>query len=231
MGENTKIEWTDHTWNPWMGCHKVSHGCKNCYMFREQTHYGGDPNVVVRSKTKFSEPLKWREPARVFTCSWSDFFIEEADQWRDEAWDIIRRTSHLTYQILTKRPENIIDRLPDDWGLGWPNVWLGVSAEDQKNADKRIPQLFEIPAVIRFISAEPLLGSIDLDMAYYVPDWIIVGGESGPNCRPMDLSWARSIRDQCKEAGVLFFMKQIGGWPDKHGNIPEDLRIREFPNG
>jgi len=243
MGNKTGIEWTDKTWNPWRGCHKVSQGCKNCYMFREQKQYGHDPNIVVRSKTTFNDPLKWKEPAKVFVNSWSDFFIEEADPWRDEAWDIMRRTSHI-YQVLTKRIENVSTRLPKDWGSGWPNVWLGVSAEDQANADERIPQLLEIPAAIRFVSAEPLLGPISFKNFYTIHnsddypirkrhidflDWIIAGGESGPNCRPMDLAWARSIRDQCKEAGVAFFYKQNGGWPNKLGNIPEDLMIRQFP--
>ena len=107
MGNKTGIEWCTSTWNPWRGCHKLRAGCKNCYMFREQNQYGHDPNIVVRSKTTFNDPLKWKEPAKVFVNSWSDFFIEEADPWRDEAWDIMRRTPHLTYQILTKRPENI----------------------------------------------------------------------------------------------------------------------------
>ena len=229
MGDKTGIEWTDKTWNPWRGCHKVSQGCKNCYMFREQKQYGHNPNIVMRSKTTFDDPLKWKEPAKVFVNSWSDFFIEEADPWRAEVWDIIRRTPHLIYQILTKRPENIPVGLPNDWGHGYPNVWIGVSAEDQPNADKRVSILVNVPAVIRFVSAEPLLG-----FTSYLPwlsklDWIIVGGESGPNYRPMYPYWARSIRDECKEAGVTFFMKQMGGWPNKLGNIPEDLMIRQFP--
>jgi protein gp37 len=228
MGYTTGIEWTNRTHNFWYGCKKVSQGCAHCYAEREMMKFGRDFKAVTRAKG-FDKPLSWKESAKVFVNSWSDFFIEEADPWRAEAWDIIRRTPHLTYQILTKRTENILDRLPKDWGTGWPNVWLGMSAEDQANADKRIPRLFDIPAAVRFISAEPLLGPIDLDMAYYVPDWVIVGGESGPNCRPMNPDWARSIRDQCEEAGVAFFYKQSGGWPNKHGIIPEDLNIRQFP--
>lgn len=162
MAKNSAIEWTGHTWNPWRGCHKVSQGCKYCYMFREQKRYGRDPNIVVRSKTTFNDPLKWTEPDLVFTCSWSDWFIEEADEWRSEAWEIIRQTQHLTYQILTKRPENIRDRLPEDWGDGWENVWLGVSVEDQEAARERIPKLTQIPARIRFLSCEPLLEYLDL---------------------------------------------------------------------
>jgi protein gp37 len=160
MSEATHIQWTNATWNPWHGCRKVSAGCKNCYMFSEKRRYGQEPTLVVRSKTKFRDPLKWKDPAMVFTCSWSDWFIEEADAWRDEAWDIVRSTPHLTYQILTKRPERITDHLPSDWPLR--NVWLGVSVEDQANADKRIPELLRIPAAVRFLSVEPLLEPVDL---------------------------------------------------------------------
>ncbi len=139
MGKSTLIEWTNASWNPWRGCHKVSQGCKHCYMFRDQTKYGHDPNVVVRSKTTFNDPLKWTQHVRngaqlkVFTCSWSDWFIKEADPWRDEAWSIIRATPNIIYQILTKRAESIHDCLPEDWGNGWPNVWLGVSVENVYN--------------------------------------------------------------------------------------------------
>ena len=188
MGK-TLIAWTDYSWNPWRGCHKVSQGCKNCYMFREQKRYGNDPNIVVRSITTFKDPLKWKDPAMVFTCSWSDWFIEEADPWRDEAWEIIRQTPHLTYQILTKRPENIRSRLPDDWGDGWDNVWLGVSIEDKDNYARGL-NLADIPAKIRFISAEPLLGQLDLLwlVSTGLIHWLIVGGESGPNYRMMEMN-------------------------------------------
>lgn len=161
MSEHTNIAWTDATWNPWHGCEKVSPGCKHCYMYREKQRYGQDPRNVTRSKTTFRAPLKWTKPARVFTCSWSDFFIEEADPWRDEAWEIIRQTPHLTYQILTKRPERMAGRLP--WTTEpWPHVWLGVSVEDQANADARIPLLLDTPAAVRFLSVEPLLAAVDL---------------------------------------------------------------------
>lgn len=250
MGETTSISWTEKTHNFWYGCKKVSQGCRSCYAERQMTGFGKDFGTITRAKG-FDKPLKWKDPAMVFTCSWSDFFIEEADEWRDEAWEIIRQTPHLTYQILTKRPENVLSRLPDDWGEGWDNVWLGVSVEDQKNAIERIPPLVEIPAKIRFLSCEPLLGPIDLlpthnayPCAYWLHfgeftpygirpiHWVIVGGESGPNCRPMKLEWVRDIRDQCKANGVPFFMKQLGGHPDRREDIdkfPEDLRIQEFP--
>lgn len=164
MGKQSAIEWTDATWNPWRGCHKVSQGCKNCYMFREQKRFGKDPNVVVRAAAgTFRSPLSWKEPMRVFTCSWSDFFIEEADAWRDEAWSIIRQTPHLTYQILTKRPELIAERLPADWGSGYKNVWLGVSVENQEVMNRAVI-LAGIPAYRRFISYEPALGPLDFDL-------------------------------------------------------------------
>ncbi|MCK4815091.1 phage Gp37/Gp68 family protein [bacterium] len=244
MGKNSKIEWTDHTWNPWQGCKKVSTGCENCYMFRDKKRYGQDPDIVIRSKpATFNKPLHWKEPAKIFVCSWSDFFIEEADNWRDDAWDIIRRCPHLTFQILTKRPERIEDCLPDDWGEGWGNVWLGVTAENQEMADLRIPPLLFIPAAKRFVSCEPLLGPINLDQlntftnipefvnSLLALDWVIVGGESGPTCRLMEPAWARSIRDQCKANRVAFFMKQMSGKSKSAREvIPGSLLIREFPD-
>lgn len=206
MGSDTAISWTGATWNPWMGCRKVSQGCKNCYMYRDMAKYGRDPMTVVRSKTTFTAPLKWKDPQFVFTCSWSDFFIEEADAWREEAWDIIRRTPHLTYQILTKRPERIAQHLPNSWGTGWANVWLGVSVENQ-DAVGRMAQLAEIPAVVRFVSAEPLLGPIHTPL-FAQMDWVIIGGESGPKRREMEMAWAREVRDQCVEHGVAVWFKQ-----------------------
>lgn len=162
MGEQSKIQWTKNTWNPWHGCKKVSEGCKFCYMYRDKERYGQDPTTVMRSKTNFKAPLKWGDPTLIFTCSWSDWFIEEADAWRPEAWEIIRATSQHTYQILTKRPERILQCLPADWGDGYANVWLGVSAENQRAADERIPILNNVPAKVRFLSCEPLLGPVHL---------------------------------------------------------------------
>lgn len=247
MSERSAIEWTDSTWNPWYGCTKVSPGCAHCYMFREQTMYGRNPEIVTRSKTKFNDPLRWKEGRRVFTCSWSDWFHEAADPWRDEAWEIIRRTPQHTYQILTKRPERIREHLPADWGEGYRNVWLGTSVENQRHAF-RAGVLAGIPARVRFVSAEPLLGPVDLTGLYRseVPDWhgareiiplhwidwVIVGGESGPKARAMDETWARSLRDQCFGASVAFFLKQLGGVRDKRGGesaILDGERHTEFP--
>lgn len=165
MAENSSIEWTDHTWNPWYGCQKVSSGCTHCYMFHKMKQYGKDPNTVQRSKTTFNKPLGWakRYPGqRVFTCSWSDFFHPAADLWRAEAWDVIRRTPELHYLILTKRPELAGARLPGDWGDGWPHVWIGASIENQAVARMRLRDLLKIPAHHRFLSLEPLLEYIDL---------------------------------------------------------------------
>jgi protein gp37 len=209
--KNTRVEWAKHTYNPWRGCAKVSPGCKNCYMYRDAGWQGWDATSVRRtSPGTFNAPLTWLEPARVFTCSLSDFFLAEADAWRPDAWDIIRRTPWLTYIVLTKRPENIPDRLPSDWGQGWHNVWLGVSVE---RADYlwRVERLVRIPAQVRFISYEPALGPVDFSPYFSEIDWLISGGESEPAPRPADLDWFRAVRDQCRAAGVLYFHKQHGG--------------------
>ena len=232
MGRHTKIEWASSSWNPWMGCQKVSEGCKNCYMFRDQKRYGHDPAVLRRSKTTFYDPLKWKEPRRIFVCSWSDFFWEEVpDQWRMEAFTIMHSAPQHTFLLLTKRPQNMETMLPEGWTEGmWhqvPNVWLGVSVENQAR-EERIPILLQTPATVHFVSAEPLLGPLDLRdwlpdpglrrrtnaqfKAAAALDWVITGGESDPsNPRLMDLDWARNIRDQCQRAGVAYFHKQHGG--------------------
>ena len=217
MAETTGIEWAHATWNPWMGCTMVSLGCTNCYMFREMKMYGRDPSTVVRtSDATFYAPLKWvkrgnvESGARVFTCSWGDWFHEDADLWRDDAWGVIKATPQYEYLILTKRPERIESSLPGDWGSGYDNVWLLVSSENQRMFDLRWSILKSIPAKVRGISAEPLLGEIDIREEH--PDWIITGGESDrKNPRPTDLSWVRRLRDVCVERGIAFFHKQHGG--------------------
>lgn len=249
------ISWTQSTWNPWMGCTKVSPGCAHCYMFTQQARYGHNPAEVRRSKTTFNQPLRWKEGRLIFTCSWSDWFHADADEWRDEAWAIIKATPQHTYQILTKRPERIAAHLPADWGKGYPNVWLGTSTENQAMARKRIPLLLAVPAAVRFISAEPLLGPIDLTMFLYpfvnnknfTPyvilhprpplDWVIVGGESGAHLskpenahRWMQLGWAESILWQCEQAGVAVWMKQVSGLRNEQP-FPEGMRTQQFPFG
>lgn len=252
MGETSKIEWTDATWNPWHGCRKVSPGCKYCYMFRDKERYKQEPTTVLRSKANFNAPKSWKESKVVFTCSWSDWFIEEADPWRDEAWKIIKETPQHTYQILTKRPENIIDRLPEDWGeCGYENVWLGVSTENVKTLNERLPKLWMVDADIQFLSCEPLLEDIapaltGLFIEYgKTVDWIIIGGESGNETgkyryRPSELQWYRNLINVCDQYGIHVFVKQLGthlskelGLSDRHGGnmdeFPPDLKFREMP--
>jgi protein gp37 len=234
MSDQTIIAWTDRTWNPWRGCAKVSPGCAHCYMFTAQERYGRDPTVVVRSTSTWKDPLKWEQAAakaghleRVFTCSWSDWFIVEADPWRDEAWALIRQCPHLQFQILTKREDRIRDHLPADWGDGYPNVWLGVSIENDKFT-ARADTLRDIPAAVRFISAEPVLGPMpSLDLRGI--DWLIVGGESGPNFRPMDHAWVRDLRRLAKQAHTAFFFKQSAAFRTEMGITLDGQVVREYP--
>jgi protein gp37 len=207
MGMTSNIEWTEATWNPWHGCQRLSPGCAHCYMYREKKQYGQDPSTVVRGKTTFYSPLKWKDPTLIFTCSWSDFFIEEADRWRADAWEVIRETPQHTYQILTKRPERMAENLPEGWP--WPNVWLGVSIENPRFY-WRASLLRAVPAYLRFLSLEPLLTAMP-NLPLEGISWVIVGGESGPRCRPIRPEWVTAIRDQCVRAGVSFFFKQWGG--------------------
>lgn len=235
MGDSTSIAWTDRTWNPWQGCHPVSEACAHCYMFRDKRRYGQDPEVVVRSSpATFRRPLSksWATPAKVFTCSWSDFFIEEADPWRAEAWDVIRRTPWLTYQILTKRPERIADHLPPDWGEGWSNVWLGVTVENNK-AMNRWGFLHAIPARVRFLSMEPLLELVDpRSLEGSGVDWVIVGAESGPGRRLCLQGWVTRVVLRCHHSEVPCFVKQLHIDGEVVSNLalfPPHLQVREFP--
>lgn len=249
MQKNSLIEWTGATWNPWMGCHRVSAGCALCYMFRDMPRYGRDPNKVVRAAdATFNKPLQLEREVRngvrrgqdrlVFTCSWSDWFIEEADVWRDEAWKIIRRSPGLIFQILTKRADRIKDHLPADWGLGYGNVWLGVTVENQDSI-WRAQELQKVPAKIRFLSVEPMLGPVYInaltgyphgDGYSFNPDkggihWVIYGGESGvrektektPAARPFDIQWVREGLEQCRVACCVPFVKQLGTNPTDCG--------------
>ncbi len=222
------IEWTEATWNPWHGCKRVSPGCAHCYMYREKRRYGQEPSAVVRSRTTFDSPLRWREPRLIFTCSWSDFFIGEADGWRQEAWDVIRATPQHRYQILTKRPDQIASRLPGDWPL--ENVWLGVSVENPRFY-WRIASLRQVQCRLRFLSLEPLLAPMP-SLPLEGISWVIVGGESGPGCRPMRADWVRDIRQRCIAAGVPFFFKQWGGpRKDLGGRMLDGRTWGEMPGG
>lgn len=248
MALNTAIRWCKHTWNPWQGCHRISAECDNCYMYRDKERYGQDPKIVHRSSdVTFNAPLskKYELGDTVFICSWSDFFHKQADTWRADAFAVMRRRPDLRYIIVTKRIERAEECWPGDWGDGWRNVAVLVTAGLQETADEWIPQLLKTRAAIRGVSVEPLLGPVDLSayicqdglacakapwlLSHYCPDnrldWIIVGGESGPHARPMHPQWARDLRDQCRTADVPFFFKQWGEWRPAEFN---DDWIREF---
>ena len=254
MAENSKIEWTHHTFNPWMGCSKVSAGCKNCYAEAMMDHrYGkvkwGPDGTRRRTKT-WAEPLAWHRLAkangvrqRVFCASLADVFEDFAglDAIRAALWPLVEQCDQLDWLLLTKRPENARRMVPARWLQtgGWPShVAVGTSLEGGPThatiGAARVEHLRAIPAPVRFISAEPLLGPIAGGIGLDGIHQVIVGGESGDGARPMDLEWARSIRDECRAHGVPFFFKQLGGVRDKGGrfeDIPEDLRIRETPWG
>ncbi len=240
MGAQTGIAWADSTLNFWIGCRKVSPGCTHCYAEKLVRDRMGRVFTEVRRTTpeNWAKAYKWdREAAAsgerrfVFTCSLSDFFIEEADEWRADAWKVVRDTSHLTWLVLTKRPERIAEHLPGDWGEGYPNTWLGVSGETMAHIEARAPYLAQLPAALRFLSAEPWLetnprsalhpngDSPDFYIATLgVFDWVILGGESGAACRPMNAESARLVRDACASLRIPFFFKQLGGHPDKRSH-------------
>lgn len=234
MAEKTNIAWADSTWNPFIGCSKVSPACDNCYAEQWAKRAGRDFSKVTRASTEtFHAPLRWKQPARIFVCSLSDFFhpdIYHAD--RHAAIHVMRCAPQHTYLLLTKRPENVKQMLHGTaWGGGLPkNVWLGATVENQEQADRRIPLLLAAAAPTRFVSCEPLLGPVNLigkttsDRSYLHEfrkhdtgallspriDWVIAGGESGGQARPMHPEWVRSLREQCAAAGVPFMMKQWG---------------------
>ncbi|ACL58708.1 phage Gp37/Gp68 family protein [Methylobacterium nodulans] len=235
MAENSKIEWCHHTFNPWVGCTRISPACDHCYAeaWAKRT---GQPHLWTgerrrTSASNWQQPLKWDRAAaaagerhRVFCASLADFFDNQVpSRWRDDAWHLINQTPHLDWMLLTKRPQNIAKMLPGPaigapaWGEGWPNVWLGTTIEDRARL-RNLEALRAVPARVRFLSCEPLLedlGQVDLTGIHLV----IVGGESGPGARPMHPDWARSLRDQCQTAGVAFHFKQHGHYAEVS---PED---------
>ncbi len=214
---HSAIEWTEATWNPTSGCTKVSPGCDRCYAERITKRFPQSfPNgfALTLRPDALDIPLRWRQPRTIFVNSMSDLFHADVpEDYLQLVFDVMRRTPHLTYQILTKRAERlarVARRLP------WPhNVWLGVSVESPAFA-WRIEFLREVPAAVRFISAEPLLAPLPALNLQGI-DWLIAGGESQSGCRPADVSWFRDLRDQCVIAGVAFFLKQLGGHPSKRG--------------
>lgn len=287
MGEDTKIEWATHTFNPWIGCQKVGPGCDHCYaeaMMADRyarVEWGAHGSRSRTSPANWKKPLAWDRAAakagrrdRVFCASLADVFDNHGSitsGWRGDLWHLISRTPNLDWLLLTKRPGNIPEMLPDGygataWGDGWPNVWLGCTVVNQAEADRDIPKLLAVPAAVHFLSIEPMLGPVDLwqwvgvrhhpandldnpetraaieamlsaardklreDHGSTGVDWVICGGESGKGARPMHPDWARSLRDQCRAAGVAFHFKQWGEYePDQIG--PEDLRSINYPPG
>jgi protein gp37 len=274
MSDKTGIEWTDATWNPVTGCTEVTPGCDHCYAktFAErwrgtEGHYFENGFDVQLREAKLTEPLRWRKPRKVFVNSMSDLFHDAVpDEYIARVWNIMNRSKQHTFQVLTKRHGRMKSLLnsPEFQQMVWsmvgiggdtpewdqyrvwplPNVWVGVSAEDQQRANLRIPALLGTAAAVRFISAEPLLGPIDLTKAIE-PNfarggwedlsrlhWVIVGGESGRGARPMEPDWARQIRDDCNRVGIAFLFKQWGehvtvdqmtpecftSWDIKHGS-------------
>lgn len=250
MAENSAIEWTDATFNPWWGCERVSPACAHCYadtLARRWGHelWGADAPRRFFADAHWARPLKWNRdaaavgvPLKVFCASMADVFEDqpELEPWRRRLWKLIEETPWLQWQLLTKRPENVAKLVP--WGGVWPpNVWLGASIENSRFTF-RADTLRELPAAVRFISAEPLLGSLfavrgnrrPLDLTGI--HWVIAGGESGPRARPMDLDWTRELRDRCVEARVAFLLKQLGGVRDKRGGakaILDHAPWRQFP--
>lgn len=281
MGKNSKIGWTDHTFNPWIGCEKVSEGCANCYAETMNARYkwaewGANGTRKRTSVANWKNPVRWNKDVwrecvscgwrrsikdidvrdgffccecggqtketrqRVFCASLGDVFEDRPEliEWRNDLLSLIDETPHLDWLILTKRPENVNWMLEeathgnlsvDELFSHMPNIWIGTSVENQKQADLRLPELLRIPVKKRFVSMEPLLGEVDLS-AYFIPhdferipengdgftypftgiDWVIVGGESGHGASPMNPKWVQSVRDQCNDAGVPFFFKQWG---------------------
>lgn len=232
MGKNSRIEWTNHTFNPWWGCTKVSAACKNCYAEAWSKRVGQNvwgPKAKRRyfGDKHWNEPIKWNseavakgERARVFCASMADVFEarSELDGWREKLWGLIESTPQLDWLILTKRPELVEEIAP--WQINqWPhNVWLGTTVENQKYAEERLPHLAKLPATVRFISAEPLLGPLAISSWLgSTIDWVITGGESGPKARPSSPSWFRGLLLQCMEADVPFHFKQWGDWAPGQG--------------
>jgi len=247
----SKINWTDFSWNPWTGCSKVSAGCKFCYMNDIELGLGRDPKTVKRTgKATWEKPIKIKKPSIIFTCSMSDFFHQGADGWRNEAWELIKKTPHHTYLILTKRPERIKNNLPKDWCReNYKHVWLGTSVENNEpDVIDRIRILREIQCEVRFISFEPLLDDVKLEASQLEGiHWGIIGGESGkfkngtiPQFREAKPEWFRNLVKTLKDAGVLVWFKQAGTYLARKNNmigkgeelfqIPPDLRLRERPD-
>lgn len=225
-------------WNLWHGCHKKSEGCQNCYVFRRDAEFEKDTNVVMKTSS-FNLPIRrdrqgnWKVPSGslVWTCFTSDFFIDDADVWRKEAWQIINTRIDLHFFIVTKRPERISQCLPNDWGCGYDNVSICCTMENQRRTDERIGIFRDLPIRHKSIICEPLLESIDFhdDLGSWC-EQVTVGGESGADARICDYDWVLNIRNQCINANIPFHFKQTGAHFRKDGkvyNIPRRLQMSQ----
>lgn len=264
MGDNTKIEWAHHTFNPWFGCQKVGPGCDHCYAegWAKRSglvQWGAGAERRRSSPANWQKPLKWNAEAerlgiryRVFCASLADVFDNAVPTaWRMDLFSLIAKTPHLDWLLVTKRVGNVLPMCSGD-GLMFDmlgrNVWLGITVCNQVEADRDIPKLLQIPAKVRWLSMEPLLGRVDLEhivvavddgenFAIEELDWIVVGGESGPHARPMHPAWVRSLRNQCAAAGVPFLFKQHGEWlatefcDDDMAMIPSRRTVYVRPDG
>lgn len=251
MSDKSAIEWTDATWNPTTGCEKVSPGCAHCYIDRTPAFRIPGRRFVKGAtdlrlhEDRLDQPLRWKRPRRVFVNSLSDLFHPEVpDDFLNQVYEVMEQARQHTFQVLTKRAARMRDYLnwrygprEDGGGLRIPSrhIWHGVSVENQRWAEVRIPMLLQARSAVRFISAEPLLGPVDLSAYLPVvtiggveletwPDWVIVGGESGPGARAFDLAWARDLVRQCSEAGVAVFVKQLGSLPVMETRLWRSLR-------
>jgi protein gp37 len=253
MGEHTTISWCHHTFNPWVGCTKVSPACDHCYAeaWAKRTGQAGLWQGERRhtSDAYWRQPLKWNRDAaaiserrRVFCASLADIFDNKVpSQWRAELFELIRTTPNLDWLLLTKRPQNVVRMLPKDWQSGYRNVWLGTTVENRREAARRLPYLVRVPAVVRFVSYEPALERVDFMPWLDRIHWIIAGGENSGGARPSDAAWFRDVQAQCASAGVAFFFKQAGAalarqWrcADRRQGTdasrwPAELRRQEFP--
>ncbi|MBK6616603.1 phage Gp37/Gp68 family protein [Ottowia sp.] len=251
MAEETGIPWADSTFNGWIGCNPVSPGCANCYAARSTPArvlhiiWGPHEPRWLTSDANWAQPRRWNAAhnaffekhgrrRRVFCASLSDVFDNRADPaWRERLWRLVRATPNLDWLILTKRVGNVRSMLPQDWGSGYPNVWLGISVVNQEEVDRDVPKLLSIPARVRWLSLEPLLGPVSLGGfkgADLFVDWVVVGGESGDDARPMEEVWVRPIRQDSEDLGAAFFYKQKGGTDRlKGGCLLDGVEVKAFP--
>lgn len=243
MAEKTGIGWCDHTWNPWVGCSKVSDECQQCYIEKIMKRQGREPfhGPVRTAASTWHSPRLWNKRAhaarvrrRVFTCSMSDFFHPLADDWRDAAWSVIRDCESLDWLICTKRADQIVDRLPADWGDGWDHVWLGVTV-GCRATQSRLDVLEQVPAKLKWVSVEPLLQRLDLRPYLTWLDWVVTGCEQAAKGkrRLMDMAWVRDLDQQCREHGVAHYFKQA--YTDNKGRprmnpLLDGRIVHEFPS-